>query len=69
MGSDNGERFKQRGSKAVLDKTGKWFEEQLQEVGKDGSTLQGVIFGPLCGLLNSFGNTPKIIILDLSSKL
>lgn len=39
MARDNGERFKQRGSKAVLDKAGKWFEEhfeQLQEVGKDG---------------------------------
>lgn len=62
MASDNGERFKQRGSKSVLDKARKWFEEhfeQLQELGKDGSILQGVIFGPLCGLLNSFGNTTE----------
>ena len=50
MAGDNGERFKQRGGKSVLDKAGKWFEEhfeQLQELGKDGSILQGVIFGPL----------------------
>ena len=62
MTSDNGERFKQRGSKSVLDKARKWFEEhfeQLQELGKDGSILQGVIFGPLCDLLNSFGNTTE----------
>ena len=42
MGSD-GERFKQRGSKTVLDKAGKWFEEhfkQPQELGKDGSIPQ-----------------------------
>ena len=39
MAGDNGERFKQRGGKSVLDKAGKWFEEhfeQLQELGKDG---------------------------------
>lgn len=72
MASDNDERFKQRGNKSVLDKAGKWFEEhfeQLQELEKNKSILQGVIFEPLCGLLNSFGNTSKIIILELSSQL
>ena len=70
MAGDSGERFKQRGSKPVLDKAGKWSEEHFRRLEKtERSILQGVIFGPLRGLLNSFGNTSEIIILELSSQL
>ena len=53
--------IKQRADKQLLDKAKAWFDEhfeQLEELGKN-KTLQGVIFGPLNGLLNSFGNTTE----------
>ena len=55
------DRFKQRSSKQLLDKAKAWFDEhfeQLEELGKN-KTLQGVIFGPLNELLNSFGSTTE----------
>ncbi len=53
--------FKQRAEKQLLDKAKAWFDEhfeQLEELGKN-KTLQGVIFGPLNGLLSSFGSTTE----------
>ena len=55
------ERFNQRTSERRLEKAKRWFEEhyaKLEELGKN-RTLQGVIFGPLIGLLDSFGDTTE----------